>query len=116
MSTIGRRSIEARHVDFENELIHFPPSEAKGGLANRVIFLTEKAAEILDANIHRKEGPVFVNTMVGRGQRTQSVAGSSVSKRNLANQCAYAIRHSYATDGLKSGMDSLVLAQLNCLP
>ena len=34
------RSIEARHVDFENELVHFPPSEAKGGLSDRVIFLT----------------------------------------------------------------------------
>ena len=35
-----------------------------------------------------------------------------LSKKLGKRLCAYAIRHSYATEGLKSGMDSLILAQL----
>ena len=106
------RSIEARHVDFDNELVHFPPSEAKGGLADRVIFLTDKAAEILRANFDRT-GPLFVNTR-GKPWTKDSIGCrfKRLKKKLGKAMCAYAIRHSYATEGLKSGMDSLVLAQL----
>ncbi len=106
------RSIEARHVDFNNELVHFPPSEAKGGLADRVIFLTDKAAEILRANFDR-EGPLFVNTKGKPWTKDSIGCRFKRLKMKLGKaMCAYAIRHSYATEGLKSGMDSLVLAQL----
>lgn len=109
---IEARSIEARHVDLANDLVHFPPSESKGKRTDRVIFLTEKAKSILKRNMHRV-GPLLVNTN-GNPWTKDSIncRFQRLSKKLGKRLCAYAIRHSYATEGLKSGMDSLILAQL----
>ena len=60
---IEARTVEARHVDLENRLVLFPPSEAKGRKNERVIFLTEIAfdicAKLVELHAH---GPIFRNT------------------------------------------------------
>ncbi|MEM8669324.1 MAG: tyrosine-type recombinase/integrase [Planctomycetota bacterium] len=106
------RSIEARHVDLENDLIHFPPSEAKGELRDRVIYLTELSRSIIEKRVHR-DGPLFVNRN-GRPWTKDAIACRFKRLREKLGQpmCAYAIRHSFATEGLKAGCDSLTLAQL----
>ena len=108
------RTIEARLVDLKNRMIVFPPSRSKGKRNERVIFLTEQAMQICRRLSKQfPTGPIFRNTRGGpwtkdaincRFQRLKDKLGRPV--------CAYAIRHSYATEGLKQGIDSLTLAQL----
>lgn len=106
------RSFEARHVDLKNSLIHFPPTEAKGELRDRIIYLTTASRAIVERNLHR-QGPLLVNT---RGKPwTKNAINSRFQrlKKKLGRpMCAYAIRHSFATEGLKAGFDSITLAQL----
>ncbi|MEM6468020.1 MAG: site-specific integrase [Planctomycetota bacterium] len=106
------RSIEARHVDLENNLVHFPPSESKGELRDRIIFLTDHSQAIVEKRLHR-EGPIFLNRR-GRPWTKDAIACRFKRLREKLGKpmCAYAIRHSYATEGLKAGCDSLTLAQL----
>ena len=55
--------VEARHVDPVNGRWVFPPAEAKGKTAHRVVYLTDRAAEITRGLMERHpEGPLFRNT------------------------------------------------------
>ena len=115
----GCRPLEARtlcahHLDLSNAIVLFPPSEAKGKRNERVIFLPDDSLTICQRLVAQyPEGPIFRNTrgkpwtkdsMNCRFRRLKKVLGFDV--------CAYALRHSFATEGLKSGCDSLTLAQL----
>jgi hypothetical protein len=77
-------------VDFDNELVHFSRSKAKGELADRVIFLTDKAAEILRTSFDR-EGPLFVNTK-GKPWTKDSIGCrfKRLKKKLGKAMCAYA--------------------------
>lgn len=108
------RTITAKLVDIENRMVVFPPSQAKGKKNERVIFLPDDALEICRRLIEKHpEGPIFRNT---RGQAWTKDSINCRFKRLREKldspMCAYAIRHSFATEGLKRGMDSLTLAQL----
>ncbi len=106
------REIEAHHVDIDNAMIIFPPSEAKGELHERVIFMPDEAVAIIRRNM-REDGPLFLNTK-GRPWTKDSIncRFQRLKKKVGFAACAYGIRHSFATEGLKSGVDSLTLAQL----
>lgn len=93
-------------------MIVFPPSEAKGERHERVIFLPDEAMAIIKRNM-RDDGPLFRNTK-GRPWTKDSINCRfwRLSKKLTFPACAYGIRHSFATDGLKQGIDSLTLAQL----
>lgn len=111
---IETRQICASHVDVRNSLIIFPPSESKGQKHERVIFLSDTAVAICRRLIElHPTGPLFCNTK----DRPWTKDSINCRFRRISVKvgfpcCAYAIRHSYATEGLKQGMDSLTLAQL----
>ncbi len=108
------RTIEARHVDLQNDLIVFPPSEAKGRKNERVIFLTPVSRAICERLVKQwPDGPIMRNTK-GTPWTKDSIncRFQRLQKKLGKRACAYGIRHSYATEGLKQGMDSLTLAQL----
>lgn len=108
------RTMESRHVNRKSGVVIFPPSEAKGAKRERVIYLTEKAVEICRNRIGRfPEGPIMRN----RAGRPWTKDAINCRFRRLRKKLgrkanAYAIRHSYATNGLIDGMDSLTLSQL----
>lgn len=108
------RTIEARHVDLQNDLIVFPPSEAKGKRSERVIFLTPVSHEICKRLVMQwPNGPIMRNTKGTPWTKDSINCRFQRLKKKLGRKaCAYGIRHSYATESLKQGMDSLTLAQL----
>jgi integrase len=54
---------EARHVDFHNSRMVFPPDEAKGEQWPRILYLTEKALEIIRRLVLKfPTGPLFRNS------------------------------------------------------
>ena len=56
-------AVEASHVDLDGERWVFPPEEAKGKKAHRVVYLTERALEMTRRLAARHpEGPLFRNT------------------------------------------------------
>ena len=55
--------VEARHIDLKNSRFVFPPDEAKGEQWPRVLYLTEKAQEIIRRLLLKHpEGQLFRNT------------------------------------------------------
>lgn len=107
------RDLEARHVDLKHDLVAFDSSEAKGEIA-RVLYLTPESRGILDRMIaERPEGPLFINR---RGNRWTKDAVkcrlTRISKKVNFRVIAYGTRHSYATEGLKNGVDSVLIAHL----
>ncbi len=108
------RSVTASHVDLRNSLIIFAPSESKGEKHERVIFLSDTALAVCRRlmTIH-PTGTLFRN-MKGRAWTKDAISCrfQRISEKLGITVCAYALRHSYATEGLKRGMDSLTLAQL----
>ncbi len=109
---IEARTMEKKHLDLEAGLVVFPPSEAKGKRNERVIFLTDAAREICERNL-REEGPLLRNTK-GRPWTKDAIncRFQRLKKKLDRPLCAYGIRHSYATEGLINGIDSLTLSQL----
>lgn len=108
------RSVCAQHVDLSNSMVVFPPSEAKGERSERVIFLPKAAVDICSRRVRDyPDGPILRNTK-GRPWTKDSIncRFQRLAKKLNRPVCAYAIRHSYATEGLKRGMDSLTLAQI----
>jgi integrase len=111
---IEARTLEVHHVDLDNAMAIFPPSEAKGEEHERVIFMPDEAVEICRRLMSQhKDGPLFRNTK-GRPWTKDAIncRFQRLKKKLNRPMCAYAIRHSFATEGLKQGTDSLTLAQL----
>ena len=107
------RDIEFRHVDLKNNLVVFESSEAKGEIA-RAIFLTEESREIVERLLTKyKEGLLFRNRN-GDPWTKDSVKCrlTRISTKVGFRVIAYATRHSYATEALKNGVDSIVVAHL----
>jgi integrase len=55
-------AIEKRHVDLANARIIFPPAEEKMGRAPRIIYLSDRASEIIRRLMLRTHNNLFVNT------------------------------------------------------
>jgi len=112
---IEARILECRHVDLEKRIAILPPSNNKTRKAERVIILTERATGILRRRIDSVEtGVVFRNTR-GRPWTKDSInCRFQRLKKKLGSDriCAYGIRHSYATEGLKNDVDPVSLAML----
>lgn len=108
------RLLEARHVDLANGMAIFPPSEAKGGHNERVLFLPDSAVEICRRlSEQHPSGPIFLNKIDRPWTKDAMKCRFSRLQKKLGfPMCAYAIRHAYATEGLKKGIDSLILAQI----
>ncbi len=109
------RVLEARHVDLTNRLIVFPTEESKGKRFQRMIVLNQAAVEICQRAVAKNPlGPIFRNRL---GNPWTRDAMSCRFKRlrektGVGDLCAYGIRHTYATNGLMNGVDSVTLATL----
>jgi integrase len=115
----GCRPIEARilsseHVDLKNAIAILPPSDAKGERHERVIFLPDEAVAICKRRIESQgDGRVFVN-LRGTPWTKDAIACrfKRIREKLKIPMCAYAVRPTFATDGLSRGFDSLTLAQI----
>ena len=106
--------IQARHIDFKLGRIVFPPKESKGKKRHRVIYLTQRAVEMLKPLCERHpHGPILLNSkgkpwvkdaIKFRFCRLQEKLGV---KYHLGT-----FRKGYATEGLKNGLDTLTVAHL----
>jgi len=110
------RAIERKHVDLKNCMIVLDESLNKSKKGQRVIFLNDRATEILENQLKRAErsGPIFRNR---RGNPwTKDAIKCRLhrikEKLGLDRLCAYGIRHSFATEGLKNDVDPLSLSIL----
>jgi hypothetical protein len=80
------RKIEARFLDLPTDRVVFPPKQAKGKKYHRVIYLTDRAKEILArlAEAH-PTGRCCSTRRVMRGRRTRSTARSAASNSPSAD-------------------------------
>jgi len=112
---IEARVLECRHVDLKKQIAVLPPSNNKTRKAERVIILTDRATEILRQRLAAVgKGIVFLNTR-GRPWTKDSInCRFQRLKKKLGSEriCAYGIRHSFATEGLKNDVDPVSLAML----
>jgi integrase len=111
------RKLETRHIDVKNQMAVLEVSLNKTRKGQRVIYLTDRALEIIKTRIGKNgdnSGPVFQN----RGGRPWTKDAIKCRfqriKRLLGNDrmCAYGIRHSFATEGLKNSVDPVSLSIL----
>lgn len=108
------RKVEAKHIDLKAGIVVFPASEAKGERRERVIYLTEKAQEICKRRCQLfPQGPIMRNTR-GRAWTKDSIncRFQRLKKKMGKRVFAYAIRHTYGTQGLVNGVDSVTLSHL----
>ena len=112
---IEARKAEGRFIDLQHNMLIYPESMNKTRKGERVIFLTEKACAICRRLILKHpDGPIF------RNQRGKPWNKNSIKcrftrigkKLGMPGLCAYGIRHSFATEGLKNGVDSVSLSML----
>jgi site-specific recombinase XerD len=90
-----------------------PADESKGEVA-RVLFLTPDSKAILEKLTKKNtDGPLFLNSQ-GNPWTKDSVKCrlTRISAKAGFRVIAYGARHSYATEGLKNGVDSIVIAHL----
>jgi integrase len=99
------RVIEWRHRDGEKLVLEL--ANSKGEKYNRVIYLNEAARAIFD-RLSKRTGPIFRNSN-GKPWTANSVRcrfRTLKRKMNMPDLCATTLRHSWATNSLKNGMDS----------
>ncbi|MEM8945763.1 MAG: tyrosine-type recombinase/integrase [Planctomycetota bacterium] len=108
------RRMEAKHIDLKAGIVIFPPSEAKGKRHERVIYLTESALDICKRRCRKwPKGTIMRNTQGNPWTKDAINCRFQRLKKKLGKRVfAYAIRHSYATQGLINGVDSVTLSQL----
>ncbi len=108
------RVLEAIHVDLDQQICVLPPSLAKGGVHERVIFLDDEAAAIISRLIDQHpNGPLFRNTAGNAWTKDAIKCRLTRISKKVGFRCiAYGVRHSYATEGLTNDVDSVVLGHL----
>ncbi|WP_197488978.1 tyrosine-type recombinase/integrase [Planctomyces sp. SH-PL14] len=109
--------IERRHVDPNLRRIVFPPSEAKGKKAPRVIYLSDPAFEIVSQHMvtrkgHPVEGAIFKNVMRRPWNKDSlNCRFRRIKQKTGISVCAYHFRHSFATNALQN-LDPITVSVL----
>jgi integrase len=105
------KRIEARHVQLDAHRVVFPAAESKGKKYTRVIWMNERAEEIIKRHL-ATEGVIFRNED-GRPWTAQAMACrfGRLEKHLGEKFCAYALRHGFATRKLLDGHDALLIAE-----
>jgi len=112
--------IESQHCDLEAKRIVLPASRAKGNRHARVIYLTDVAVEIVSRLMKANpEGSLFRNTD-GEAWNKNSVncrfrrIRSKLEKAGtpIEGLCATSLRHGFATEALKNGVDPVTVSIL----
>jgi integrase len=107
-------NVEARHVDLANARWIFPANEAKGGRLPRIIYLNKRALRITQRWLAKAgTGPIFRNTR-GHAWNKESVGCRFHTLKRLTGTrySLYALRHTWATNALKNGVDPITVSQL----
>ncbi len=106
------RKIEGRFV--ERGRIVFPPTKAKGKKYHRVIYLNERAQEIMDRlAAARPEGPIVLNSDGNEWNKNAINCVFVRLKEKLGVKYHLgAFRKGFATEGLKAGVDVITMAHL----
>lgn len=112
-------NVEARHYDPIAKRLIFTKAESKGKKFPRVIYLTDVAVGIVErlskrwpqGELFRNEDdlPWTRNAIRCRFRRQRIHTRVTVKVPGI---CGYAIRHSFATNALRSGVDPVTLAVL----
>ena len=109
------RAVEARHFDAENRVWRFPASESKGKRNARVVPLqTQRAFEICRRlALKHPEGPLFRNSD-GNSWTAYAVSCrfQRLEKKCSVKACAYAFRHTFATNEILKGTDLITLKHM----
>ena len=110
------RIMEACHCQLSHGLVVFYTDESKGEKSRRTIVLNDEALEICKrlCKLHPK-GVIFRNTRNRPWTKDAVNCRFQRLKRKLNmtdSLCAYGIRHTFATDALLNGVDSIVVAEL----
>ena len=106
--------IEARHVDLANQRWVFPKCESKNEKISRVVYLTDKAVEIVRELVkEHPTGKLFRNTD-GKPWTTSAVncTFGRMKTKLKKRYSLYALRHAWATNALQRGVDRLTVAIL----
>lgn len=108
------RKIEARFFDADHSRIIFPPKEAKGKKSHRVIYLNERAREIVsDLSKERLTGPVLRNSEGKPWTKDAINCAFCRLKEKIGRKLHLgAWRKGYATEALKAGIDTVSIAML----
>jgi len=112
--------IESKHCDLKAKRIVLPASQAKGKRHARVIYFTNKVKGIL-ARLEKlhPDGPLFrnsddepwnKNSVNCRFRRLRKKLASSGTP--IDGLCATALRHGFATEALKNGVDPVTVSIL----
>ncbi len=117
----GCRPLEASRirlefVDLKNRMVVLPESLNKSQKGPRVIFLTDRAAQVIEHQMKFTN----VDGVVFRNQKGNAWTNDAMKcrfnrikkKLGMSRLCAYGIRHSFATEGLKNHVDPLSLSIL----
>jgi integrase len=106
--------VEVRHVELELRRIVFPASEAKGKKHPRVIYLDDRAFQIVRGLVEKRgQGILFRNAKGKPWNRNMVRCRFRVLRKKLGGRkfCAYHLRHSYATNALQK-LDPISVATL----
>jgi site-specific recombinase XerD len=105
------RILQPRH--FKGDRLELMVSESKGKKHQRVIYLTDKAVEIVKKSLADNGSHIFVND---RGRQWTPYAINCrlcrIAKKTGKKHCFYGIRHTFATRMLEAGIDHVTLAAL----
>jgi integrase len=104
------RVLESVHFDEAHSRFVLPISKAKGKKKPRVIYCNEKAAEVVKRRMKEfPSGPIFRN--LKKRPLTRNAIRIRFRKYG-EGLCATLLRHTYITEGLIAGYDSVSLATL----
>lgn len=105
-------AVEAVHVDLTMRRIVFPPSQSKGKKHPRVIYLDDRAFELVSVAVKKHpQGKIFRGAR-GKPWNRNMVRGRFRRLRaKVGRFCAYNLRHTFATDALQR-LDPITVASL----
>jgi integrase len=104
--------VEARHVDLANNRWVFRLKESKGKKFTRIVYLSDRAAEITRRLVaEHPTGTLFRNADGEPWDKNAINRRFHRKKKALGRKlCLYHIRHSFATRMLLSGVDAIVVS------